>query len=259
MERRDCDALVLFGATGDLCYRKIFPALYHLVRRNLLTRAGDRRGAPGLEARAARRARAREPEGVRAGRGRGGDRAPDRRCCATSTATTTTAPRSRRCARRSATRSARCTTSPSRRACSRWSSSTWPRPATRQGRARRGREALRARPGLRARAQPDPARALSRSRASFASITTSARRRCRTCCTSASPTPSSSRSGTATSSPACRSPWPRSSASHGRGKFYEETGAIRDVIQNHLLQIVALPDHGAAGQHRRARRCAMRR
>jgi glucose-6-phosphate 1-dehydrogenase len=26
----------------------------------------------------------------------------------------------------------------------------------------------------------------------------------------------------------------------GRGKFYEEAGAIRDVIQNHLLQIVAL-------------------
>ena len=30
MERRDCDAMVLFGATGDLCYRKIFPALYQL-------------------------------------------------------------------------------------------------------------------------------------------------------------------------------------------------------------------------------------
>lgn len=26
----------------------------------------------------------------------------------------------------------------------------------------------------------------------------------------------------------------------GRGKFYEETGAVRDVIQNHLLQVVAL-------------------
>jgi glucose-6-phosphate 1-dehydrogenase len=26
----------------------------------------------------------------------------------------------------------------------------------------------------------------------------------------------------------------------GRGKFYEETGAIRDVMQNHLLQVVAL-------------------
>ncbi len=36
MERRDCDALVLFGATGDLCYRKIYPALYNLVRRGLL-------------------------------------------------------------------------------------------------------------------------------------------------------------------------------------------------------------------------------
>ncbi|MGH7896518.1 MAG: glucose-6-phosphate dehydrogenase, partial [Candidatus Binatia bacterium] len=26
----------------------------------------------------------------------------------------------------------------------------------------------------------------------------------------------------------------------GRGRFYEETGAIRDVIQNHMLQVVAL-------------------
>jgi glucose-6-phosphate 1-dehydrogenase len=37
MERHDTDAMVLFGATGDLCYRKIFPALYQLVRRGLLT------------------------------------------------------------------------------------------------------------------------------------------------------------------------------------------------------------------------------
>jgi glucose-6-phosphate 1-dehydrogenase len=36
VERRDCDAVVLFGATGDLCYRKIYPALYQLVRRQLL-------------------------------------------------------------------------------------------------------------------------------------------------------------------------------------------------------------------------------
>jgi hypothetical protein len=26
----------------------------------------------------------------------------------------------------------------------------------------------------------------------------------------------------------------------GRGKFYEEVGAIRDVVQNHMLQLVAL-------------------
>src|SRR5207253_777594 len=37
MGRRDCDAVVLFGATGDLCYRKIYPALYQLVRRSLLS------------------------------------------------------------------------------------------------------------------------------------------------------------------------------------------------------------------------------
>src|SRR5579862_7872085 len=36
-ERRDADALVLFGATGDLCYKKIYPSLYHLVRRGHLT------------------------------------------------------------------------------------------------------------------------------------------------------------------------------------------------------------------------------
>jgi glucose-6-phosphate 1-dehydrogenase len=36
----------------------------------------------------------------------------------------------------------------------------------------------------------------------------------------------------------------------GRGKFYEEAGAIRDVIQNHLLQIVAcLAMDAPAGQH----------
>jgi glucose-6-phosphate 1-dehydrogenase len=36
MERQDSDALVLFGATGDLCFKKIYPALYNLVRRGHL-------------------------------------------------------------------------------------------------------------------------------------------------------------------------------------------------------------------------------
>jgi glucose-6-phosphate 1-dehydrogenase len=36
MARVRADALVLFGVTGDLCYRKIFPALYRLVRRGRL-------------------------------------------------------------------------------------------------------------------------------------------------------------------------------------------------------------------------------
>ncbi len=36
MERMDSDALVIFGATGDLSFKKIYPALYHLVRRGHL-------------------------------------------------------------------------------------------------------------------------------------------------------------------------------------------------------------------------------
>ncbi len=37
MDRQDCDSLVIFGATGDLCYKKIYPSLYNLARRGLLT------------------------------------------------------------------------------------------------------------------------------------------------------------------------------------------------------------------------------
>jgi glucose-6-phosphate 1-dehydrogenase len=37
VKRCDSDALVLFGASGDLCYRKIYPALYQLVQRGMLS------------------------------------------------------------------------------------------------------------------------------------------------------------------------------------------------------------------------------
>jgi glucose-6-phosphate 1-dehydrogenase len=37
MQRSDSDAVVIFGATGDLCFKKIYPALYNLVRRGYLT------------------------------------------------------------------------------------------------------------------------------------------------------------------------------------------------------------------------------
>jgi glucose-6-phosphate 1-dehydrogenase len=36
IKQAPADALVLFGATGDLCYRKIFPALYYLTQRGKL-------------------------------------------------------------------------------------------------------------------------------------------------------------------------------------------------------------------------------
>ena len=54
------DALVFFGATGDLAYKKIFPALQALAAPRPARLAGDRRGQVGLDPRAARRARAGE-------------------------------------------------------------------------------------------------------------------------------------------------------------------------------------------------------
>src|SRR6188472_309953 len=36
MPREHCDALVFFGATGDLAYKQIFPALQAMIRRGTL-------------------------------------------------------------------------------------------------------------------------------------------------------------------------------------------------------------------------------
>jgi glucose-6-phosphate 1-dehydrogenase len=36
MDRPSCDALVFFGATGDLAYKKIFPALQAMIKRDHL-------------------------------------------------------------------------------------------------------------------------------------------------------------------------------------------------------------------------------
>ena len=44
------DALVFFGATGDLAYKKIFPALQAMVRRGRLDGAGHRRRQVRLDA-----------------------------------------------------------------------------------------------------------------------------------------------------------------------------------------------------------------
>ncbi|MEO2089488.1 MAG: glucose-6-phosphate dehydrogenase, partial [Gemmataceae bacterium] len=41
----------------------------------------------------------------------------------------------------------------------------------------------------------------------------------------------------------------------GRGKFYEETGAVRDVVQNHMLQVIAcLAEECPVGNDHEARR-----
>ena len=146
----------------------------------------------------------------------------------------------RSCAGRWAARRGPPTTWRFRRACSRPWSSGLAGAGMRRRRARGRREAVRPRPRLGRGAQRHAARSTSPRRRSSASTTTWARSRCRTCSTSASPTRSSSRSGTATTSTGSRSRWPRRFGVEGRGKFYEEAGAIRDVVQNHLLQVVSL-------------------
>ena len=105
---------------------------------------------------------------------------------------------------------------------------------------RRSREAHR--PGLcrRASRSTKPWAASSTKTASSASITTSAKRRCRTCSRCASRTRCSSRCGMPRPSTTCRSPSRRPSASKGAWGYYDEAGALRDMVQNHMLQLVAL-------------------
>ncbi len=75
---------------------------------------------------------------------------------------------------------------------------------------------------------------------SSASTTTSARRPCRTCSRFALPTACSSRCGTATTSTTSRSPRRRTSASAPAPATTTRAGALRDLIQNHMLQLLTL-------------------
>jgi len=60
MDAVTVNAVVLFGASGDLCYRKIYPALYQLGPPRPAERAGDRRSrARAGKPRSSRRACAR--------------------------------------------------------------------------------------------------------------------------------------------------------------------------------------------------------
>ena len=224
--------MVIFGATGDLTKRKLIPALYNLVatgccRDEFAVVGVGRSPLTDDEFRAAAWTRTCSEFATADGRRR-------RSCewllaahCTTSPAISTTPRRSSALARRWRRLDEELGTGgnylfylavpPSRLRRL--------RPAARRGRpareeegqlaARDHREAVRPRPRVRARAEPrDPRGAATRSR-STASITTSARRRCRTSWRSASPTASSSRSGTAATSITCRSPSPRPWASRG--------------------------------------------
>ena len=214
-DRRPRDGVVLFGATGDLAAKKLFPALYELERGRAARRPRHRRVVVGrgpTTSSASGPARAIEAavddvddEGARPAPGaahlrvrrlpRGRDLRPARRAGAGGRD-------------RAAALLPRHPAGAVRRRDRR------PRPGrAHRGRPGRRREAVRPRPRLGPRAQRVPAPGLPRGGRSSASTTSSARSRSRTCSCSGSPTRCSSRCGTATSSRACRSRWPRTSAS----------------------------------------------
>ena len=56
----------------------------------------------------------------------------------------------------------------------------------------------------------------------------------------ASPTRCSSRCGTRRTSTTSRSPSPRRVGVEGRGGYYDTSGALRDMVQNHILQLLCL-------------------
>ena len=67
MALKHSDALVVFGVTGDLAHKQIFPALYAMVKRGELTVPVDRRGVSEVEPGAAAAARYGQHSSVPAG------------------------------------------------------------------------------------------------------------------------------------------------------------------------------------------------
>ena len=123
MTRSHSDALVFFGATGDLAYKKIFPALQAMVKRGHLNVPviGVAKAGWNLDQLKARPATAsRNTE----------DSIPRplincAACCVTSTATTKTQRPFSRSAKSSARPRGRRTTWPFRPSCSAWSWNNW--------------------------------------------------------------------------------------------------------------------------------------
>ena len=187
-------------------------------------------------------ARPGEPRRAHGRRRRGGVRAPAASACATSTATTATPRRSRALAARAGRRRHPLhylAIPPSlfghgRRAACR-------RPGCAGGRPRGGREALRPRPAPRRASSTATLHAVFAEDDIFRIDHFLGKEPVENLCLLPlrQQLPRAA-AGTATTCAASRSRWPRTSGSTGRGAFYEEAGTIRDVVQNHLLQVLAL-------------------
>ena len=106
-------------------------------------------------------------------------------------------------------------------------------------RPRRGREAVRPRPRARPARSPRSCTSTSTSPSSTGSTTTSGRWGSTRSSTSGSRTRCSSRSGTGTTSSAVEITMAEDFGVEDRGHFYDPVGALRDVVVNHLMQVVA--------------------
>ena len=236
------DALVVFGVTGDLAHKMIFPALYAMARRGALDVPviGVASSQVGLWRSCASAPRT----AIREIRGKVDDRAALQpsavAAAATSTATTTIRPPSRRSRRRSARRAARRTTSRFRPPLFATVIKGLGAAGLADGCARHRRKALRARPGLGARAQSRRAARCSRRMRSSASITSSAKEAIMNILyfrfANSFLEPIWNRNYVAS----VQITLAENFGVKGRGAFYETAGCLRDVIQNHLFQIVAL-------------------
>ena len=210
------DALVLFGATGDLAKRKLFPALYHMERARRAGGAGDRRRPQRLDR---RRRSASTPARRSASSSTEPRAAVIKRLCKRLDLDPGRLRRHRHVDRRCATRSTATTRRPP---CFYMAipPSMFPTVAeslASVGLNERGRIVVEKPFGrdlaVGPRAQRRAAPGASRRTTSSASTTTSARSRSRTCWCSASPTRCSSRCGTGATCAACRSRCRRRSAS----------------------------------------------
>ena len=230
-------SLVLFGATGDLARKKLFSSLYRLAARGRLDPPVI---GVALSDWDNQQFRAHAREAIAASVTKPDADVVDSLCDRLSLIggdyadPTTFGQLHRELASHNAPHS-RPSTSPSHRRCSppsQWGSSArdcTPGPASSW---RNPLAAISHRPSSSMRCCTSSLR----SPTSTGSTTTSERKRSRTCSSSASLTPSLNRNYIAS----VQITMAESFGVDGRGRFYESVGALRDVVQNHLLQVLAL-------------------